>query len=313
VQHVAVATSLPPEQSFLEIELSFGPSRAEVRRTGRLVLASVTKDYFAALGIPLVSGRLPDADLDSREGTAVLSRSAARAVFEDRDPIGRQLPTSLPGVHAKSLTVIGVVGDVKYAGLHAPAGGTIYVPWQLLPVGVVQLIVRAERDAVTVAPPIRDTIHRLDPAQPVGDIQPLERTISESIADRRLHAVLATSFAGLAFLLALVGLSAALSQSVSERRRELAVRMALGSDPSRTVRHVVGGGVRLVALGLVAGLVVAAFVTRGLAGFLYGLSPLDPATFLTVSAVVGVVSLMACYLPARLAAGIEPSELLRME
>jgi putative ABC transport system permease protein len=314
VRDAGLGSSFPPDSSILEVEFSVGPSRAEARSTGRLGLAAVTPGYFGALGIPLSAGRLLD-DADGGRGAAVavISRSAARAIFGTADPVGRLLPAGLPGVRTERAAVVGVVGDVTYGGLHAPAGGTIYVPWDDLPVGAMHLVLGTEREPRLLAPALRSAIHRVDPAQPVGGIRPLDDVVAGSVALRRLQAVLAASFAGLALVLALVGLAAALTRTVTERRRELAIRTALGSTPIRTVRHVVASGATLAALGIAVGLGTASLAGGGLTGLLYGLGPRDPGTFLATAGLVGVTALVACYLPARRAAGVNPAELLRGE
>ncbi|MPY89748.1 MAG: FtsX-like permease family protein [Luteitalea sp.] len=314
VRHAGIGSSFPPQQSMVEVAFRVGPSRREARDTGHMGLAAVTPGYFGALGIPLLAGRLlEERDAGRGEPVAVISRSASRMIFDAEDPIGRRLPSRLPGARTEPARVVGVVGDVKYSGLHAAAGGTIYIPWEDLPVGVVNLAVRTAGDPLVVAPAIRSVVHGLDPGQPIGTIRPLDDVIARSIADRRLHTLLAGSFAGLALVLALVGLAAALARAVTELRRELAIRTALGSSPHRTVRFMIAKGAALAATGVVAGLAAAALAARGLAGMLYGLGPRDPTTFVGAAALVAFAALLACYLPARRAARVDPAELLRAE
>jgi ABC-type antimicrobial peptide transport system permease subunit len=177
----------------------------------------------------------------------------------------------------------------------------------------VSLAVRTTGDPLAMAPAIRGVIHRVDPAQPVGNIRSLEDVIAGSVADRRMRTLLIGSFAGLALALALLGLVAALGRAVTERGRELAIRAALGSSPGRTVRLVVANGAVLVGLGIAAGLVTAAIAARGLAGMLYGLGPRDPLTHVGAAIIVALAGLAGCYLAARRATLINTAELLRSE
>lgn len=313
VLHAGVGSSFPPQSSMVEVEFrTVSGGREEY--SGLIGLASVTPGYFGALGIPLLAGRLLDQrDANAEYPVAVVSRSVARRLFGSQDPVGRTLPSRLPGVRKEPPRIVGIVGDVRYSGLEAPAGGAIYIPWEDLPVGVVNLAVRTTGDPAALGPAIRNAIHRVDPGQPVGNIRPLDHVIAGVVADRRLQAILILSFGGVALLLAVLGLVAGLARAVGERRRELAIRIALGSSPQRMIKLVVANGAALLVIGIAIGVTTAALAAGGLAGMVYGLSPRDPPTYGTAAAIVAFTGLVGCYLPARRAAQISPAELLRSE
>lgn len=313
VLHAGLGTSFPPHSSLVEVQFRIR-SEGQDRETGLIGMASVTPGYFGALGIPLLAGRLlRDGDGDAGEPVAVISQSVAMTLFASQNPIGRSLPGRLPGRMTAPPRVVGVVGDVRYTGLDAPAGGTIYVPWVDLPAGVVHLAVRTT-DTGSVGPAaIKSLIHRVDPSQPVGNIRPIDDVIADAVADRRLQALLVSTFAGFALFLAVFGLVAGLTRGVNERRRELAIRTALGLSPSRTVGLVLSNGSRLLAAGIAIGVATAALTAGGLAGMVYGLTPRDPSTYAAASGVVALLGLAGCYVPARRAAAISPAALLRSE
>jgi predicted lysophospholipase L1 biosynthesis ABC-type transport system permease subunit len=208
---------------------------------------------------------------------------------------------------------VGVVGDIKYAGLDAKSAAAVYLLWPDLPAGVGYLVVRSERNAAGTADAVRRLVRDLDPSVPVPEVRTLDEEILASIADRRLRLVPAISFGVLALLVALVGLSASMTRAVAERRRELAIRGALGSSPARTLRAVLIEGVLVTAAGVVGGLALAAAAARTLEKLLYGVSPLDPTTFAAVALVATVCALAVSYVAARRVLRIDLVTLLRAE
>ncbi len=313
VSHAGIASSFPPDTSIVQVEFRMTSDEGE-RHTGLLVLSAATPGYFGALGIPLVRGRLFDeSDGGSAEPVAVLSETAARRFFDGEDSVGRLLPSSLPGNRTAPPRVVGIVGDVRYLGLEAPAGGTIYVPWDDLPIAIANLAVRVSGDAPSLVPAIRTVIHRVDPRQPVGEIRLVEDILAGTIADRRLRALLISGFGAVALLLAVSGLAAGLVRAVGERRREIAIRTALGSSPRQTTGLVVSNALLLLLPGIAAGLVLTFAAAGGIASLIYGLSPRDPLTYTAATLLVLAAGLAASWLPARRAAAISPAELLRAE
>jgi predicted permease len=314
VQSAGIGSTLPPRVSPLQMGIAV---EVKSRRTFQaLTLASVTPGYFAALGARVLRGRtFTDGDVGGAEPVAVLSESAARHLWPNHDLVDRALPFSLPRIagRARRPRIIGIVGDIKYAGLDSASNGTVYLLWNDLPAGTSYLVVRGSQDPLALAPALRRVVRDADPSMPVPEVQSLEDEILRSIADRRLRVLPAASFAVLALTVALVGLSASVGRAVAERRRELAIRGALGATPTGNLRMIVGEGARWTALGVVVGLAAAGAVGRTLATLLYGVSPHDPATFAVVAVLVAAGALGTCYLAARRALQQDLLQLLRAE
>ncbi len=312
VEHAGVGGNLPPTILPTRIFVTF----VERKETMPLSLASATPEYLEALGVRLVTGRLFDADDEGRpDPVVVVSESAARFLAPGKDLTGQELPIRLPPIvgFPRNPRVLGIVRDVKYSGLDAPAPATVYVQWRDLPSGTSYLVVRGPLDAERLAPAIRQALRDVDPTIPVPLIRSIDDQMAMSIANRRMRLIPAAGFAGLALAVSLVGLAATLSRAVQERRRELAIRTAVGASPARLTRMVLGEGLRLAIIGLVVGLLLARASASGLAHLLYGVSPYDPLTFATVTALLIAAALGASLIPARRAAKAQPLELLRAE
>lgn len=313
VTAAGIGTNLPPQRSLIQMTLRTIVGKRD--QTLNLSLASLTDGYLDAAGARVRRGRLFDArDAATPHAGAIVSTTAARHMFDSLDVIGRPLPLTLPGMpKGTRASVIGVVDDVRYEGLEGPAGAAVYVAWQALPASQVYLVVRGTGDPAALAGTVRRTVREVDPTLPVVDSQPLADVIEGSIADRRLSALLGGSIAMLAFVVALVGLAGGLLHAVTERRRDLAIRVALGATPYDAMRQVVGEGALLIAAGLIAGLSTSLAVNRMLAGLLYGVTPSDPLSLAAVAALVATIAITVCLLPARRAAQADPMELLRAE
>ena len=315
VRAAGFGSGLPPRVAPLALSIRVV---TEGRDSSQLItLMSVTPGYLPALGARLVRGRLfNEADMDASEPVALLSESAARHLSPKQDALGRPLIFSLPGAAAgrgRRPQVVGIVGDIKYTGLDAKSAAAVYLLWPDLPSGVGYLVVRSEQDAAGLANAVRRLVRDLDPLLPVPEVRTLDEEILASIADRRLRLVPAMSFGALALLVALVGLSASMTRAVAERRRELAIRGALGSSPMRTLRLILTEGVLVTAAGVSGGVTLAAAATRTLETLLYGVTPLDPATFAAVALAVAACAVAVSYLAARRVLRIDPIELLRTE
>jgi len=204
-------------------------------------------------------------------------------------------------------------GPEEEGGLDAPAFAAIYTRWADLPASVSNLLVRTGGDPTLLASTLRRTLRDVDPSLPVTDIRTLRQEYATSIADRRIRLIPAAGLAVLAVAVALVGLGGLLARAVTERRRELAIRTVLGSSPAATVGIIVREGILLAAAGVILGLGAGAAAARWLRSLLYGVSPLDPLTFVGVALVVSAAAIMTSFLSARRAARIEPLELLRSE
>ncbi len=314
VEHAALGTNVPPRVASIAFSV-------EVVSNGRsashlVYLASVSSDFFDALGTKVLEGRAIDEADEQRDGPViVLSESAARLLSPEKSLVGRELPWPLPagaGGGRRPL-VVGVVSDVKYGGLDAPAHAAIYTRWADLPASVGHLLVRTSGDPAGLASTLGRTIRTVDPSMPVTDIRTLREEYATSIADRRMRLFPAVGFAALSIAVALVGLGGLLARAVGERRRELAIRIAMGASPPAAVGIIVREGVLLAAAGVVLGLGVGAGAARWLRSLLYGVRPLDPLTFGAVALLVFAAALVTSFLAAHRASRIEPLELLRSE
>jgi predicted lysophospholipase L1 biosynthesis ABC-type transport system permease subunit len=202
--------------------------------------------------------------------------------------------------------VIGVVRDIKYEGLDSPAGSAIYLPWAQRPLGRGYLIVRTGDDPMRLAVAIRRAAQDLDPTVPVPELQSLEEAIAQSIANRRVRALPAIGFGVLALAVAFVGVLASLMTFVAERRRDLAIRSALGASPGHLVGTIMGQGLALTAAGLVIGLIVASAAAGTLSSLLYGVSPVDVLTFVGTTVVIGGGAALVTYVAAFQARSVDP-------
>lgn len=310
-----IGSDLPPNANQLAMTIRLVEDRRGTDETHTFGWAAATPGYLEAIGATLVSGRLFDErDRGATPPSLVITESSARALLRDRDPIGRDWPAPLPSAGGKRIRprVIGVVRDVKYGGLDRSSPAlTLFVPWENLAPGNAHLVVRTSGPAQSIGPSLRRIVQDLDPTLPLFPPQTLDEVVSTSMAARRLRLQLAAAFAALALALAAVALWGAVAQSVLDRRHELAVRLALGATRENAVRLMLRGGLVLIALGVVFGGAASAAAAKGLGHFLHGVSPFDPLTFAAGLSVAVIVSLVACYVPARRAAAISPSELLR--
>ncbi|KPK81250.1 MAG: hypothetical protein AMS25_07210 [Gemmatimonas sp. SM23_52] len=273
----------------------------------------VSPGYFEAMGIPLLRGRLIDAtDVADAPPVAVISQRLADEFFPGEDPVGRSivLPNWDPPVY---LEVVGVVGDVPLGSLRRETGPTMY--WPLAQNGrlSVTLVARTAGDPASLAPTLRAAIREVDGNVPLSRLQPMGAILSASLAQDRFRTLLLGTFAGVALLLAALGLYGVLAQLVGRRTHELGVRIALGAERSNILGWVLGHGMKLTALGLLVGLVGGALVARAARGMLFGVEPLDPITFAGTAILLTLVALAAALLPAWRATRVDPVESLRSE
>lgn len=268
--------------------------------------------YFQTMGIGLVRGR--DFSPQDKEGAPlviVVTEAFVRRYFEDQDPLGRRV--SFRGAQGPWSQIVGVVRDSKYRTIGESPRSTVYQPLAQNHETGMALHVRTKGRPASVAASVRREVQSLEPNLAVTNVESMSDVLSGSLFAARMGAVLLAVFGLLALLLAAVGLYGVMSYSVARRTREIGIRMALGAGTGNVLRLVLREGLSLVSCGLVAGLIVAAAVTRLLASFLYGVSPLDAATFAAIPAVLLVVALIANYLPARRAAKVDPMVALRYQ
>jgi len=276
---------------------------------------AVTPGYLEAMGVVLRRGRVFDAhDAGGAPNAVLISESLAQSRFGGTDAIGQRMrigPTDGP-----LRTVVGVVGNVRQVSLAENLSDAVYVPnaqWMLSADRAMWLVVRAHGDARTLEPAIKSAIWSVDPDQPIVRVATMDDLVTQSAAVRRFATILLEAFALAALGLAAIGIYGILSGSVAERTREIGVRMALGATRSEVMRLVLDQSLMLTAAGVGLGLVGAAFTTRYLESLLFGLTPLDPPTFIAVSALLVMVAAIAAYLPARRATKVDPLVALRCE
>src|SRR5215472_3833727 len=268
-----------------------------------------TPNYFSAMRIALIAGRLFTADERPGAHAILINQSLATRYFAGRNPIGGRI--SRQDDPAQWSTVVGVIGDVRHNSLEEPAEPQIYHPD--MEFGGGYIAVRSSLPARSLAASIRTVLHSLDPNLAAGDIQTMGDLESEANAQRRFQTSLLTLFAAVALSLALVGLYGLVAYSVSRRTREVGIRMALGAQRSDVLRLVLKKAVFLLAMGLASGLVASWFAMRAIQAFLFGVGQHDPITLLSASALLAVSGLLAAVIPTRRAVAIDPMQALRTE
>jgi putative ABC transport system permease protein len=274
---------------------------------------SVTPGYFEAMGIPLIAGRgfQPPDRGDSTLSTLV-SETFARRFLAGVSPLGQRVRLG-PNPNAPWRTIVGVVGDVRDLGLGAPPRPDVYVLFTQSPSSAMSLVLRTTGDPIGTVGPARAAIRALDPDVPISKVVTLKDLVGGSVARSRSAGWLLGGFAGLALLLAVIGIYGVMSYLVTQRAREMGVRIALGARTGDILRLALREGLRLGTLGATLGLVAAFGATRALVKLLYGVRPDDPLTYATVTLLLMAALLLACYIPARRATRIDPVEALRHE
>jgi len=278
--------------------------------------SSVSPGYMEVMGIKLVSGRrFNDGDHESALKVVIIDDRLARRFWPGQDPLGKRLvqPDNVddllhPTAKAERFTVVGVVGSVKMQGLVGSDErlGAVYFPQAQVPSRNLYLVIRASADPNLVLPAVRRELASLDPELPFFDVKALAVRVDESLVSRRAPMVLAMAFGGVALFLAAVGIYGMLAYQVSQRRREIGIRMALGEDAAGIFRLVLTEGMMLVAVGAVLGLAGALAMSRVLQSQLYDVKATDPGLLLVASAILVAVAAIACLLPARRAAAVSP-------
>ncbi|MGA8028479.1 MAG: FtsX-like permease family protein [Bryobacteraceae bacterium] len=280
--------------------------------------SSITADYFRIMGVPLERGRLfEDSDREESAPVAIVNEALVRKYFPHESPIGKHIKLGEPGSSKTWLTVVGVAANEKdrsfFQEMTWEEIPLVFRPINQDPPLTGTLVLRAARDDIALGAAIRKQIRALDPTVPVGEMQTMNERLSQTLAYPRFRAVILGTFAGLALLLAVVGLYGVLSQLIAQRTREFGVRMALGAGKRDVLMLVIKQGMLLTGAGLIAGLAIAWCLTRFLSSLLYGVKATDPWTLAGVSLLLVGVSFLATYLPARRAAQTDPMAALRYE
>jgi putative ABC transport system permease protein len=268
-------------------------------------------EYFEALGVPVMQGRVFDAhDRDGAERVVVVSRALAQRHWGAEDPLGKRISTDRGQSWSR---VVGIVGDVRQTGLAQDPPDVIYLPFAQFPGYTSTLFVRTIGDPRAMADRVRTEVGVLDPQAVVSNVRTLETIRHEALASPRLTAFLLGLFAFVALAISAAGLAGVLAYSVSQRTREIGIRMALGAAPESVLQMLLGQGLVSVGIGLLVGFVGALGLSRLVSGLLFGVAPTDPMCFAGSAVVLVVVALVASFLPARRATGIDPLLALRSE
>ena len=282
----------------------------------------VMSGFFETLGIPIVQGRgFEPVDVGSKEHVVVVNESMANAHWRGRNPIGQRLR---PGGTKPWLTVIGVAKDVKQTGVNQPVRPEAYVlvdqvatptltSFLSISPTTMNVVVKTTLPLAALGPLLDRVVRNVDPSVPIARLRDMDGVFADSIARSRLLSQLVGGFAGFALLLAAIGIYGVLAYLVAERRREVAIRMALGAERTRVLRLVMTHGVRWTATGLVIGLATAVGVNRFLTSLLFGIQPSDPTTLVAVVVAIAIVAALASWLPAWRASRLDPSVVLRSE
>ena len=310
VASVAIAGNHPLDPGFTN-SFSVVGREAEGRNWPELSIRRVTAGYFGTLGVQLLRGRLfTDGDDTFAPAVALINEAAARRFFPDRDPIGAQL--RFWGI---TRTIVGVVADEKFHGLAEPSPLAAYTPLAQTPsaTGAGVLLVRTSGAPEALAGTIAKVVHEIDPALAVFGVEALTDTVARSVGQRRFTMLLLALFAGVALLLAAIGVHGLINYGVVQRRREVGIRLAVGARPADVLVLFVREGIALAAIGTVVGLGGAVLLARLLGTMLFGVGPADATTLGAVVALLSIVALSAAVIPARRAARIDPAIALRTQ
>ena len=272
---------------------------------------TATADYFAIMGIPLLRGRVfSDGDREDRPLVALVSVVAAQRFWPGRDPVGQHFQIDDPG---PEYTVVGLVGDVRSASLEVAPRPTIYVPYRQDAFPSMVFVLKTSLTVAAVSSSVRTAMLGVDKDQPVGAILTMDEQLSRSLTRRRFGVTLLSLFGAVAVILAAVGLYGVLAFLVSQRRREIGVRIALGATAQDVMRDVLGEGLRLSGVGMIIGLALAIAASRLMSSLLYATSPVDVATYAGAASLLGVTAVAASFVPAFRASRVDPIVALRDE
>ena len=278
---------------------------------------TVTPHYFEAMEIPLLKGRdFADTDTKQAPNVAIINEAFARRHFPDEEPLGQRI--SLQGQFRDPLMIVGVVGNVRDFGLDEQPTPELYYPYLQNPLSEtynrsMTIVVRTKSDPAAMAEGLRTELLSLDKTLPVYALKPMTEYLHDSLSRRRFNMILLSAFAAVALLLAAVGIYGVISYSVAQRTHEIGIRVAVGAHAPDILKLVIGQAMLLTLLGIASGLVMAFVLTRLMQSLLFEVSPTDPLTFAVIAAILTIVALVACFVPARRAMRVDPMVALRYE
>jgi putative ABC transport system permease protein len=274
----------------------------------------VSPNYFNAMGITILKGRdFDERDTRDSQKVTIIDERLAREYWPDADPLGKRIRFGPPEDNEPWHTIVGVVAEVKHQRLDASTRKSVYLPFPQVAIGGSSLAIRTPGHPENLIAPVRAQVKELDPDLPLTRVMPMTEVVARSVWQQRLYTALFGVFAAVALILATVGIYGVMSYAVTQRTREIGLRMALGAQRHDVLKLVVGHGVVLAAIGVAVGLVASVALTRLMSTLLFGVTATDPITFIAVSMLLAGVALGACFVPARRAAKVDPMVALRYE
>jgi putative ABC transport system permease protein len=273
---------------------------------------SVTPDYFRAMGIRLIRGRVFTPQDDAKAArVAIINETMARQFFPNEDPIGKRINiTNGPDTWRE---IVGIVGDIKQYGVDKATSAQSYEPFAQVPFNSLNVVVRTSGSPAALLGALRPAVYAVDKDQPIGAIRPLEEVMADNIARQRFAMTLLTIFSGVALIIAAVGIYGVMAYNVVQRTGEFGIRMALGAQQRDVLQLVLTQGGKLIGLGLVIGLLATLAASRAMGSMLFNTSAYDPLTLASITLLLGAVALIACFFPANRATKVNPIEALRTE
>jgi putative ABC transport system permease protein len=273
----------------------------------------IEPDYFRTMGIPLLHGRtFNDREFARQSNVVIINKTFADKYFPGKNPLGERIVIDMKDKNLPD-EIVGIAGDVHKSSLASPPGPLAYWPYPELPYSVMTLLVRTATPPLSLVPAVRKALQGIDRDQPIARISTMDQLVSGSVARSRFVMLLLSAFAGLAVVLACIGIYGVTAYSVAQRTHEIGIRMALGAQKRDVLKLVLTGAMRLTVMGTGIGIAAAIVLTRFLSSLLYGVKPTDPQTFVAVSLVLTGVALLACWIPARRAMKVDPTVALRYE
>ncbi|MDT5270423.1 MAG: hypothetical protein QOH49_2609 [Acidobacteriota bacterium] len=315
VQEAAYSLSLPPDNLFNK-EPFVIDGRGEEQQAASADFLPISARYFRALGVPLLAGReFTDDDRANTPQVVIINQTLAKRFFPTEDPIGKRIVegNTAAAPDGAKFTIVGVVGDVKYSGLSSKVGPQLYFPYTQQPISGGYFVVRTSADPGTMLQSARKAVYAVDNEQPVRLLKTMDQLLSESVAQQRFSMLLLNVFAAAALLLTSIGLYGLMAYSVTQRTHEIGIRLALGAKQRNVLLMVLKHGMTLALVGMVIGLIGAFAGARVITSLLFGVSASDPIIFLGAALAIIAVALLACLIPARRAARVDPIVALRQE
>ena len=317
VIEVGLGSTMPLKKSFVDFDIKTDAKTTTTDRVPHADFRTASPEYFRAAGIPLLKGReFTSFDRMGTDRVVIINKTLADRFFPGEEPIGRRIAFTgevlkFTPISGEWRTIVGVVANTQDGGLDAEPRPAAFMPFAQEFAMLGGLVIRADSNAAALIPEARRIVQAIVPGTPIENVATITQIKEQSIAPKRLNAVLLSSFSILALIIAAVGIAGVLAFSVSARTGEIGIRMSLGADSGRVQRMVLGEGGELLVSGLVLGITCAYFGARVIQQLLFDVPPHDPVTFVAVAAVMAVIGLAACWFPARRASRINPAVTMR--